>query len=320
VREIRSAVERAGGLTRQLLAFSRKQVLQPKVVDMRTLVTETRRMLRRLIGENIAINVKLPAEPAPVRADFTQMQQVLVNLAVNARDAMPRGGRIDISVEVVKQKSGPAVRLRVADVGTGMSPETLNRIFEPFFTTKPPGKGTGLGLPTVYGIVQQSGGTIDVRSEPGQGTTFDVQLPLAGDPVGPKLQPATRQSRLRGRETILLVEDEDAVRQVTARMLRRGGYSVLEAAHPRDALAAALRNAGRIALVVSDVGLPDLTGPVLVERLRSICPDIKVLFTSGYADEISVAGSDGGSAFIEKPFTARALLRCVRSVIDNRAA
>jgi two-component system, cell cycle sensor histidine kinase and response regulator CckA len=318
LREIRVAVERAATLTRQLLAFSRKQVLQTTIIDLRELVRDTHNMLRRLIGEGIVIDLSLPEEPAQVRADYTQLQQVLVNLAVNARDALPRGGHISISVTLDRSRRASRVRLRVADNGTGMDRETQQRIFEPFFTTKEAGKGTGLGLPTVYGIVQQSGGQIEVVSEPGAGSTFDVYLPaVEGVPVP---RPRTPKDTVPepGHETILLVEDEAAVREVTARMLRRGGYSVLEAGHPDQAIDV-VKNSKDITMIVTDVGLPGLTGPEMIEHMLDIRPDVKVLFTSGYTnDEIFAEGRVASRfAFLEKPFTARALLASVRSVLDN---
>jgi two-component system, cell cycle sensor histidine kinase and response regulator CckA len=319
LKEIRVAVERAATLTRQLLAFSRKQVLQTTVIDVRELVSDTHSMLRRLIGEGIDIQLSLPDQPAQVRADYTQLQQVLVNLAVNARDALPRGGCIRIEVSIDTARPVHRVRLRVADNGTGMDEDTQQRIFEPFFTTKDAGKGTGLGLPTVYGIVQQSGGQIEIASEVGRGSTFDVYLP-ATDAVAPARPRHPRDALPQhGHETILLVEDEAPVREVTARMLRRGGYSVLEAGHPEQALDV-VRNAGAdITMVLTDVGLPGLTGPEMVEHLLDIRPDVKVIFTSGYAnDEIFAEGRIASRfTFIEKPFTARALLACVRSVLDN---
>ena len=319
LKEIRVSVERAAALTRQLLAFSRKQVLQTTVIDVRELVKDTHSMLRRLIGEGIEIEMSLTDEPAQVRADYTQLQQVLVNLAVNARDALTRGGRIRIDVSIDETRGHRRVRLRVADNGSGMDEETKQRIFEPFFTTKEPGKGTGLGLPTVYGIVQQSGGQIEVATALGVGTTVDIFLPATDAAVTGRPKTARDVLPQTGRETILLVEDEAAVREVTARMLRRGGYSVLEAGHPDQALDVARNTIQDITMVLTDVGLPGLTGPEMVEHLLDIRPDVKVIFTSGYAnDEIFAEGRTASRfTFIEKPFTATALLACVRSVLDN---
>jgi two-component system, cell cycle sensor histidine kinase and response regulator CckA len=316
VAEIARAGDQAAALTRQLLAFSRKQVLAPKVLDLNALVREMERMLARLIGADVQLASSLDPDLGRVRADPGQLEQVLLNLAVNARDAMPRGGRLAIETRNGGGPAGNVVVLEVADTGTGMDAETRARIFEPFFTTKEPGKGTGLGLAVVHGIVTQSGGQIEVESAPGRGTRFRIELPrVAGDPststVGPVDLPA-------GTETLLLVEDEPAVRALDRRVLSNCGYTVLEAKDGRDALRVAAEHAGRIDVLVSDVVMPHLGGRQLAERLMAARPGIKVLFVSGYTDDAVVRHGVGAEfAFLPKPFSPARLARKVREVLDR---
>jgi len=328
VAEIRRAGERAAQLTRQLLAFSRKQPLTPRVIDVNALVADMDRLLRRLIGEDIELRTVLTPDLGAVQADAGQLEQVIMNLAVNARDAMPRGGKLTIETanaeldeayarEHVAVRAGPAVLIAVSDTGTGMDSETLGHIFEPFFTTKEVGKGTGLGLATVYGIVKQSGGHVWVYSEPGRGTAFKIYLPRvteAVEGVGAAAAPATVQ----GTETLLVVENEAPVRELTRRMLEAKGYTVLTAATPADALAMVERHAGPIHLAVTDVILPGMDGPELARRLEQAQPGLRVLFVSGYANEAIVHQGvlDPGVAYLPKPFTAEALVRKVREVLD----
>ncbi len=328
--EIKLAGERATTLTRQLLAFSRKQVLRPEVVDLNALLGELMKLLTRLIGEDIEVTLRAGAGLGLARIDPGQFEQAIVNLAVNARDAMPRGGGIIIetsNVEVDAEhaarhadlKPGSYVRVSVADSGVGMDEETRVRVFEPFFTTKGVNEGTGLGLAMVYGFVVQSGGHVEVHSQPGVGTTFVIHLPRAGGVVAPR---ATRDPPrvAGGQETILLVEDEDSVRRLVRRMLRRGGYTVLEAGDGEEALAVAERHAGRIDLVVTDLVMPRMSGRELAASLATLRPDARILFMSGYTDEAVIRHGiqEPGTAFVHKPFTATALAERVRELLDAR--
>jgi two-component system, cell cycle sensor histidine kinase and response regulator CckA len=317
VDEIHSAGTRAASLTRQLLAFSRRQVLEPRVVDLNAVVGETERLLRRLIGEDVLLVTDLAPDLGRVRVDAGQMEQVLMNLAVNARDAMPRGGTLTIATRDETGPDGDVVHLLVTDTGCGMDPQTRARLFEPFFTTKEPGKGTGLGLAVVHGVVTQSGGRIEVESEPGKGTTFRIELPRAAGPepgegsVGPVDLP-------RGTETLLLVEDEAAVRALDRRVLASCGYTVLEAKDGRDAVRVADGHPGKIDLLVSDVVMPHLGGRQLAERLAAGRSGLKVLFVSGYTDDAVVRHGVGSEfAFLPKPFTPAGLARKVREVLDR---
>jgi PAS domain S-box-containing protein len=326
--QINLAADRASALTRQLLAFSRKQVVHPRALNLNDLLRDLEKMLQRLIGEDLTILTLPSVEPARIMADPTQIEQVLINLVVNARDAMPRGGSITIETRVmdvddvpqspVRTNSGRAVVLTVSDNGKGMDAATQALIFEPFFTTKDPGKGTGLGLSTVYGIVQQAGGQIACSSTPGVGTTFRIYLPYVRDAVhdGGLEEHVAQQ---RGHETILLVEDEDAVRTLASRVLRHNGYLVLEARHGQDALNLSHDHKGDIDLLLTDVVLPAMNGRVLSERLLQYRPDLKVLLMSGYTDdEILRRGLfEPGMYFLQKPFTPQALLRRVRAVLDS---
>jgi nitrogen-specific signal transduction histidine kinase len=330
--EIRTAGERAASLTRQLLAFSRRQMLQPQVVDLNALVASMQKLLRRLVSEEIEVVTALAHDVPAVRADPTSLEQVLVNLAVNARDAMPNGGRLTIETSPahldaafaashVPMAPGHYVRLTVADTGVGMDEATRGRIFEPFFTTKEQGKGVGLGLATVYGIVKQNGGYIWVDSERGRGAVFTIYLPLAE--ITPSVRRADGSSvvdtRRRGWETVLLVEDEDAVRTLAREVLRRHGYVVLEARHGVDALRVAERHPDEIHLLVSDLVMPHMSGSDLAKRLSAGRPKMKVLFMSGYADRVVHRDVTQGVAFVQKPFTPETFARKVRSVLDATA-
>jgi PAS domain S-box-containing protein len=328
--EIRKAAQRAAALTRQLLAFSRKQVLEPRALDVNVLVDNMDKMLRPLLGEN----VELRAMPAPnlhaVRADPNQIEQVILNLAINARDAMPQGGKLTIETANVDLDEhyaarhatvvpGPHVMLAVSDTGTGMDAATQARIFEPFFTTKDPGRGTGLGLATVYGIVKQSGGSIWVYSEPGQGTTFKIYLPALHAPADRLGRPSAPAPGLVGTETILLVEDDEQLLHVAHRALEARGYTVLTAARGDAALETARGHAGPIHLLLSDVTIPDMDGRTLAATLREQRPDVRILYMSGYADQAIVRHGVLAAtvAYLPKPFTTEAIARRVREVLDT---
>jgi len=326
--EIRKAAQRSASLTRQLLAFSRKQVLAPKVLDLNDVVRDTERMLRRVIGEDVHLTATLHPQLGSVKADSGQLEQVLLNLAVNARDAMPQGGRLTIETSNVvldenyaksyaDVRPGSYVMLAVTDTGTGMTEEVKRRVFEPFFTTKGARKGTGLGLAVVHGIVKQSNGTIEVDSEPGVGTSFKIYLPRVEQaaPTGkswPGLGPAPR-----GTETLLLVEDEDAVRALTSFTLRQCGYTVLEASHGEDAIRIATNHQATIHLLVTDVVMPGMGGRVLAERLLGLHPEMKVLYLSGYTDDAVVRHGilHEEVDFLQKPFSPNALAHKVRAVL-----
>jgi two-component system cell cycle sensor histidine kinase/response regulator CckA len=328
--EIQSAGERAAALTRQLLAFSRRQMLQPQVVDINGLVRQLEKLLRRLISEDVELMIALASDLLPVRVDPASIEQILVNLAVNARDAMPLGGRLTIETANVElddtyafrhamMPPGRYVMLAVGDTGQGMDEATRLRVFEPFFTTKEQGKGSGLGLATVYGMVKQSGGFIWVYSEPGHGTVFKVYLPPAESRTRPQPVDFDRRGDAKpGWETVLLVEDEDAVRALGREVLRRHGYVVLEARHGVDAVRVAERHTDAIHLLITDVVMPHLSGREVAERLVTIRPEMKVLFMSGYTDH-AVMHRDvtPGAAFLQKPFTPEVLARKVRQVLDG---
>ena len=336
VEEIYQAAQRAAGLTQQLLAFSRRQVLQPKVIDLNALVPEIEKMLRRLIGEDILFATVLHPHLGNVRADPGQIEQVIVNLAVNARDAMPDGGRLTIETRNVELdaeyavdhptvKPGRYVMLAVTDSGVGMDEETKSRIFEPFFTTKVRGKGTGLGLATVYGIVQQTGGHIWPYSEPGRGTTMRVYLPRVDAPADAIEHPSdAAPDTLRGNETILVVEDEAPVRAVTRQLLERNGYTVLEAPDGAAALALVDGAAGsrHIDLLLTDVIMPGMSGRELADKLKARRPNVRVLFMSGYTDDAVVRHGmlEPGLAYLEKPFRPPMLLKKVRGVLQSKAS
>jgi len=332
IEEIQKAGERAANLTRQLLAFSRKQLFEPKVLDVNVRIVESTRMLARLIGERIRLVTQLDPSLGSVRADPGQIEQVLVNLVVNARDAMPDGGTLTIrtqnsEIDIVSSRRhfgappGSYVVLSVADTGVGIDPDTQKRIFEPFFTTKDKPHGTGLGLATVYGIVRQSGGQVYVASEPGEGATFMIYLPRVEDALSPLTVEAAPLGPARGSETILLVEDEGPVRELTRRCLEQRGYAVLPAASAEEAVDVLAAHPGPLDMLLTDVVMPGASGPDLARRLTRERPDLHVLFVSGYPDDSP--GSAGllepGSAFLQKPFTADTLARKVRDVLDARA-
>jgi two-component system cell cycle sensor histidine kinase/response regulator CckA len=323
---IQQASDRATTLTRQLLAFSRKQLLELKVVDVNAIVADMERLLRPLIGENIALTAKLAPEAGCTRADAGQLEQVLMNLVVNAKDAMPNGGTLTIQTQNIELddshraqtfiRPGNYVMLSVSDTGTGMDKETQSRIFEPFFTTKEKGKGTGLGLSTVYGIVKQSGGYVMVHSEEGRGTSFQIYLPRVEGTTEKHVVPAAATA-VGGTETILLVEDEESVRQLVRDTLEAKGYRVIEGGDGEAGLAAATNHEGKIDLVITDVVMPGLGGRELVERLLKTRPGTKVLYLSGYTEDaiLSEGTIENGTAFLQKPFTLQNLSRKVREVL-----
>jgi signal transduction histidine kinase len=327
---IRKAGEQAAALTRQLLAFSRKQLLEPRVLDLNVLVHEMERLLQRVIGESIHIVIDPIRSGARVRADPSQLEQVLLNLGVNARDAMPGGGTLRIttqerdlaSEEIIERgidvAPGRYVVLVVSDTGSGMDEETRSRIFEPFFTTKGPGKGTGLGLATVYGIVKQSGGGITVESTPGQGCTFSIFLPATTEELDvAELPPADQKTH--GSETILVVEDEEVVRQLICTVLGEAGYEILQAESPEAALELAHERKKPIHLLVTDIVMPGMNGPALARALSEHQPSLKILYVSGYSDnDISAHGVvDPGLVVLQKPFTQQSLSRKVRELLDS---
>ncbi len=330
--EIQKAAERATSLTRQLLAFARKQVLQPQVVNLNDIVANMTKILQRLIGEDIQLTTVLEPKLWPVKVDPGQMEQVIMNLALNARDAMPRGGKLMIETtnvnlneefarQHVSMKPGAYVMMTVRDTGCGMDKETLNRIFEPFFTTKEKGKGTGLGLSTVYGIIKQSGGNIWASSELGQGSTFTIYLPkdTSAAPKRYRPKPAQPPLPIRGTETILLVEDEVAVRTMLRQTLESNGYKVLEAPDGQEALNICHNYQGPIHLLLTDVIMPGMNGRELSQLLSRRFPKMKVLFMSGYPDNSIVpqGALEPHTMFLQKPFTLSTLEIKVREILDS---
>jgi two-component system, cell cycle sensor histidine kinase and response regulator CckA len=324
-----NAGKKATLLTSQLLAFSRKQVISPRVLDLNAVLQEVDRMLPRLIGEDVQLSIVQGANLATVKADPGQMEQVIMNLCVNARDAMPRGGKLRIETDTVRIDSdtarrigasspGTFVMLSVTDNGAGMDAQTQSRIFEPFFTTKEKGKGTGLGLATVYGIVKQSGGYITVESELGRGSRFDVYLPAIERSADSKTPIVATELPSRGSETVLLVEDEDAVRSLVREVLRARGYQVLEAQKSAEALEICNTHPGPIDLLVTDVVLPQISGRALAQQLNPARPEMKVLYISGYTDDKMLQHGIPGAAFLQKPFSSDVLARTVRNMLDSK--
>ena len=327
LQEIQKAGQRAAALTQQLLAFSRKQVLMPKNVDLNQTVAGLKNMLARLIREDITLTCELARQTATVKVDPTQIEQAILNLVLNARDALPSGGHIRLEVACVRRSqvdvppdmqsmASDYVRLRVVDNGVGISPEARAHLFEPFFTTKDIGKGTGLGLASVYGIVRQSNGIIAVESQPGIGTTFTIHFPAVASGEEVQVPAVEVGSRSHGRETILLVEDEDAVRVIVSAVLRRQGYNVLEASNPRGAWDMFERHARQIDLLLTDVVMPEMNGPALAQRLVTVRPELRILFISGYADMTTPPEADNPNvSFLSKPFQASVLSDRVRQML-----
>jgi len=326
VEEIKKAGTHAASLTRQLLAFSRQQVLEQRVLDLNGIITDLEKMLQRLIGENIEFKTVLEPELGRVKADPGQMQQVIMNLVVNSRDAMPNGGKLVIRTANAEIEPnfkgdpnlapGPYVLLEITDTGVGMDPGTQAHIFEPFFTTKEVGKGTGLGLSTVYGVVKQSSGYIAVQSAVGRGTTFSIYLPLTAEKVQARKPGPCGTESLRGTETILLVEDAGSVRELTREWLAAGGYNVLEANDPDDAIRIAKEHGGTIHLLITDVIMPRMNGPALAKHLLAMRPDMKILYISGYTGFIDQRSIEPAAPIVSKPFTREALLSKLREVVS----
>jgi len=327
IEEVERAGKRAATLTSQLLAFSRRQVIQPKVLNLNTAMAEMERMLRRLIGEDIELATIPDPALGSVKADAGQIEQIVMNLAVNARDAMPGGGKLTMWTKNADLngnnsgrcdvKPGPYVVLAVADNGIGMEKETLSHMFEPFFTTKPRGQGTGLGLATVYGIVRQSGGHIDVESKAAGGTTFKVYLPRVDDHSEEVRAAVTGPAG--GTETVLVIEDEEAVRHLACRILSAYGYKVLEAAGGAEALVVCEQNGSSIDIILTDIVMPKMNGFELADRIKLRHPDIKVLYMSGYADTAITrhGGLEPGMSFIQKPFTPEGLAHKLREALGK---
>ena len=329
--QVLEAADRAGSLIRQLLAFSRRQVLQPRVLDLNDLLTDMEKLLRPLIGEHIEIDVVCDPLLGNIRADPSQIEQVILNLAVNARDAMPQGGKLlfETSHAVLDEhyvrthpdaRPGAHAVLAVSDTGVGMTDEVKDHLFEPFFTTKAEGKGSGLGLATVYGVVEQSGGHIEVETHLGAGSTFSVYLPLVDEPAVDSPIEGISEGPTTGTETILLAEDEASVRGLVERVLTRYGYTVLAARSPDEALLIGTERAGQIDLLVTDLVMPGMSGGKLAEHVSALNPDVKTLYISGYTDDWVVQDEmlDAGAHFMQKPFSPRALAQKVRSILDGK--
>lgn len=327
IEEMQKAGERATALIRQLLAFSRKQPSVPKVLDVNAVLADIESMMRRLVGADIDLALKLSPENLRVTVEPSQLEQIIINLVINARDAMPGGGQLLVETSVSHLVGTPAyhlrpltpgsyVRLSVSDTGCGMPPEVQAHIFEPFFTTKEEGKGTGLGLSTVFGIVTQSGGGLDVTSVIGRGTRFDVYLPSTT--VERQVAPSHELPRpsLGGKETILLVEDDAAVRELLRDELRKLGYRVFEAKHGLEACLAGAQQLGELQLLLTDVVMPGMNGTELAKHLRVIKPELKLLFISGYSDDVQIGAGDPSSAYLQKPFTLETLARTIRELLD----
>jgi len=329
--EVRTAADRAGAITNQLLAFSRRQLIEPRVISVNTVISQIEKMLRRLLGEDIELNLDLSQDTANIKADPNLLEQAIVNLAVNARDAMPSGGQIFIQCTNVHLDEnyvqshlgvlpGDYVMIAMTDTGHGMDAETRKRIFEPFFTTKEKGKGTGLGLSSVYGMVKQSGGDIWVYSEPGKGTTFKLYFPQVHKSAETAVGPA-EQVEPPAKATVLVVEDEQAVRELTVRMLQRLGYSVLSAASGREALEVCNSFAGRISLLVTDVVMLEMSGRQVADAVLATRPDVKVLFLSGYTEHTAIhQGVGSGVNFLAKPFSRESLAKKLLEITNNPVA
>ena len=328
--EILQAAERSADLTRQLLAFSRKQILTPEVMDLNKVISGIEKMLKRLIGEDIDFIFLPSSDLGRINADRGQMEQVIMNLAINARDAMPKGGKLTLetlnveldeeyAAEHVDVEPGSCIMIAMTDSGCGMDEETSSMIFEPFYTTKESGKGTGLGLSTVYGIVKQSGGHVSVYSEPGKGTTLNIYIPRVESTCSEESIIEKQHTALKGSETILLIEDDDAVRRIVINMLEDSGYTILETSDGKDALRIFREDEGSISLVLSDVVMPGMNGRELVDQIEVLAPGIAVLFMSGYTDNaIQHHGVlEPGTAFIEKPFTKISLMQKIRDLLDR---
>ena len=330
VHEIKRAGDRAATLTRHLLIFSRNQVVEPKILDPNELIGSFGKMLQRLIGEDVVLSIDLGPDVPFVKADPSQFEQVIMNLAVNARDAMPDGGRLVVRTRSVTLwagahltlEAGDYVAVSVSDTGCGIDDEVKGHIFEPFFTTKEAGKGTGLGLSTVYGIVTRAGGDIRVVDTPGGGTTFDILLPVATEAIEPAVRPAVEAPIVRGGETVLVVEDESGVRRLTCEILKMGGYKVIDAPNGADALAICARRSAEIDLVLTDVVMPGMSGRELAQQVGERWPAMRVLFMSGYTEDTVVRRNvaAGEIPLVQKPFTPAALLDKVRTTLDTRAA
>jgi signal transduction histidine kinase/ActR/RegA family two-component response regulator len=330
VEEVRKAASRGSALTRQLLAFSRRQTVEPQVIDLNTLVNDMQKMLRRMIGEHIDLTTSLSPNLYRVKVDPGQMEQVVMNLAVNARDAMPRGGKISIctaNVELTESEEpvkkgltpGPYVMLQFSDNGHGMNAETLQHLFEPFFTTKEKGKGTGLGLATIHAVVKEGHGDVWAQSQVGRGTTFTIYLPRVEGTIEQQLQEGVSREEGSGTETILLVEDEDGVRRLLKHVLVRRGYNVLEAATGAEALSILQRERGPIHLLLTDIVMPRMSGRELADKVVRLRPDLKVIFMSGYTDEVLIGagGTHPGAVFLQKPLRPEMVVARVREVLDG---
>ncbi len=331
IEEMQKAGDRAATLIRQLLTFSRKQPSEPKVLSLNPIITNFETMLRRLIGEDIELVLRASPENLRVKADPAQLEQVVMNLVVNARDAMPKGGKLIIETASANLGRTPVyhlsplppgayVRLSVSDTGCGMPPDVQAHIFEPFFTTKEEGKGTGLGLSTVFGIVTQSGGGLDVTSTVGTGTRIDVYLPSVTAELEKVANQDTPPQSVRGHETILLVEDDSSVRELVRDELRKLGYRVFEAKNGLEACLVGTQQMGGLQLLLTDVVMPGMSGTELAQHLRVIKPELKLLFISGYIDDVGIGAGDPFSAYIQKPFTPEALAQTIRELLDDQPA
>jgi CheY-like chemotaxis protein len=328
IEEMQKAGERATALVRQLLSFSRKQPSEPKVLNVNAVLGDIESMMRQLVGADIDLTLKLSTENLRVTIEPSQLEQIIINLVINARDAMPNGGQLLIETGASHLVGTPAYHLRplppgsyarlsVSDTGCGMFPEVQAHIFEPFFTTKEEGKGTGLGLSTVFGIVTQSGGGLDVTSKMGQGTRFDVYLPSAVAELENRPNHNLAGPSLGGRETILLVEDDASVRELLRDELRKMGYRVFEAKHGLEACLVGAQQMGELQLLLTDVVMPGMNGTELATHLRVIKPGLKLLFISGYSDDVNIGAGDPASAYLQKPFTLETLARTIRELLDT---